>query len=453
MQLERLIAALGPAEVVGRAPVEIRELAYDTRRVTPGVLFFCVPGTGVDGHNLANDAIEAGAVALVVERRLPVDVPQVIVPSARAAMPKAAVAFFGDPTRELDVLAVTGTSGKTTTAFLLASILEIANRRPALLSSIERRVGDDIREPTLNTPEAIDLQRLFREMVAAGNETCVMEATSIASTKRRLDGTRFAALIFTNLSQDHLDFHGTMDDYFEAKRRLFAQAERAVVNVGDEYGRRLASELPDAITFTSADELDGRLHLRGAFNRENALAAAAAAKAIGVSEDAITRGLEAVRGVPGRFELVDEGQPFTVLVDYSHKPGALETVLRAARELAGDGRVICVFGAGGDRDRDKRPLMGRISARLADRVIVTSDNPRSEDPAAIAAEIVDGLALEVELDRRRAIERAVEDARAGDVVVIAGKGHERGQQFADRTIPFDDREVAREALRRLRTPA
>ena len=183
MQLERLIAALGPAEVVGRAPVEIRELAYDTRRVTPGVLFFCVPGTGVDGHNLANDAIEAGAVALVVERRLPVDVPQVIVPSARAAMPKAAVAFFGDPTRELDVLAVTGTSGKTTTAFLLASILEIANRRPALLSSIERRVGDDIREPTLNTPEAIDLQRLFREMVAAGNETCVMEATSIASTK------------------------------------------------------------------------------------------------------------------------------------------------------------------------------------------------------------------------------------------------------------------------------
>ena len=453
MQLERLIAALGPAEVVGRAPVEIRELAYDTRRVTPGVLFFCVPGTGVDGHNLANDAIEAGAVALVVERRLPVDVPQVIVPSARAAMPKAAVAFFGDPTRELDVLAVTGTSGKTTTAFLLASILEIANRRPALLSSIERRVGDDIREPTLNTPEAIDLQRLFREMVAAGNETCVMEATSIASTKRRLDGTRFAALIFTNLSQDHLDFHGTMDDYFEAKRRLFAQAERAVVNVGDEYGRRLASELPDAITFTSADELDGRLHLRGAFNRENALAAAAAAKAIGVSEDAITRGLEAVRGVPGRFELVDEGQPFTVLVDYSHKPGALETVLRAARELAGDGRVICVFGAGGDRDRDKRPLMGRISARLADRVIVTSDNPRSEDPAAIAAEIVDGLALEVELDRRRAIERAVEDARAGDVVVIAGKGHERGQEFADRTIPFDDREVAREALRRLRTPA
>ena len=453
MQLERLTAALGPAEVVGRAPVEIRELAYDTRRVTPGVLFFCVPGTGVDGHNLANDAIEAGAVALVVERRLPVDVPQVIVPSARAAMPKAAVAFFGDPTRELDVLAVTGTSGKTTTAFLLASILEIANRRPALLSSIERRVGDDIREPTLNTPEAIDLQRLFREMVAAGNETCVMEATSIASTKRRLDGTRFAALIFTNLSQDHLDFHGTMDDYFEAKRRLFAQAERAVVSVGDEYGRRLASELPDAITFTSADELDGRLHLRGAFNRENALAAAAAAKAIGVSENAITRGLEAVRGVPGRFELVDEGQPFTVLVDYSHKPGALETVLRAARELAGDGRVICVFGAGGDRDRDKRPLMGRISARLADRVIVTSDNPRSEDPAAIAAEIVDGLALEVELDRRRAIERAVEDARAGDVVVIAGKGHERGQEFADRTIPFDDREVAREALRRLRTPA
>jgi UDP-N-acetylmuramoyl-L-alanyl-D-glutamate--2,6-diaminopimelate ligase len=244
-----------------------------------------------------------------------------------------------------------------------------------------------------------------------------------------------------------------MEEYFEAKRRLFAQAEHPVVNVGDAYGRRLVEDVPDAVTFTPADELDARLQLRGTFNRENALAAAAAARAVGVDEDAIRRGIESVRGVPGRFELVDEGQPFDVVVDYSHKPGALERVLRAARELAPDGKVICVFGAGGDRDRDKRPQMGRIAAQLADRAIVTSDNPRSEDPAAIAAEIVDDLVLDVELDRRRAIERAVEEARAGDVVVIAGKGHERGQEFADRTVPFDDREVARETLRRLRAPA
>jgi UDP-N-acetylmuramoyl-L-alanyl-D-glutamate--2,6-diaminopimelate ligase len=257
-------------------------------------------------------------------------------------------------------------------------------------------------------------------------------------------------LVFTNLTQDHLDFHGTMEDYFAAKKRLFAQAERAVVNVGDEWGQRLARELPDATTFdAAADRLDADLKLPGSFNRENAVAAAAAARALGVADDAIHRGLEAVDVVPGRFELVDEGQPFTVVVDYAHTPDALETVLEAARELARR-RVICVFGAGGDRDREKRPLMGRIVSELADDALVTSDNPRDEDPAAIAAAVVDGLALEVELDRRRAIERALESAEEGDVVVIAGKGHEQGQEIAGRKLPFDDREVAREGLRRLR---
>jgi UDP-N-acetylmuramoyl-L-alanyl-D-glutamate--2,6-diaminopimelate ligase len=243
-----------------------------------------------------------------------------------------------------------------------------------------------------------------------------------------------------------------MDDYFDAKRGLFAQADRAVVNVGDEYGRRLARELPEAITFTRGDELDAELRLRGGFNRENALAAAAGARALGIGEEAIRSGIESVRSVPGRFELVDEGQDFTVVVDYSHKPGALETVLREARALA-MGRVICVVGAGGDRDREKRPLMGRVAALLADEVIVTSDNPRSEDPAAIAEEVAAGLPVAIELDRRVAITRAVELARPGDVVLIAGKGHERGQEFTDRTIAFDDREVAREALRGLRLPA
>jgi UDP-N-acetylmuramoyl-L-alanyl-D-glutamate--2,6-diaminopimelate ligase len=453
MQLERLIAALAPTDVVGGAAVEIRELAYDARAVPRDSLFFCIPGAAADGHDFAADAVRAGATALVVERPVPVTVPQLVVPKVRDAMPRAAVTFFGDPTSELDVLAVTGTNGKTTTAYLLWSILAAAGMRPALLTNVERRIGDEVREVGLNTPEAIDLQRLFREMLTAGNDTCVMEATSMASAMGRLDGTRFAVLVFTNLTQDHLDFHGTMEDYFESKRRLFAQAERAVVNVADEFGARIAAEVPDTIAFDPAGGLgDVHLKLGGAFNVANANAAAAAARAFGVDEAAIRQGIEAVERVPGRFDAIDEGQPFTVLVDYAHTPGALETVLQAARELA-RGRVICVFGAGGDRDRAKRPLMGQVVNGLADVVLVTSDNPRSEDPAEIAAEVVDGLDLEIELDRRRAIERALDAAREGDVVVIAGKGHEHGQEIAGRKIPFDDAEVAREALRRLRAPA
>ena len=453
MQLERLIAALAPTEVVGSAGAEIRELAYDAREVPSGSLFFCVPGSRADGHDFAADAVERGALALVVERRLPLDVPQLVVSSTRAAMPRAAVEFFGDPTARLPVAGVTGTNGKTTTAYLLWSILAAAGESPGLLTNVERRVGYEVREVGLNTPESIDLQRLFHEMLEAGNRTCVMEATSMASVKGRLEGTRFVVLVFTNLSQDHLDFHGSMEDYFESKRRLFAQAARAVINVGDEFGARLAAEIPDAVTFRPSDSLgEIELKLPGRFNLENAQAAVAAARALGIAEDAIKQGIELVERVPGRFDAVDEGQPFTVLVDYAHTPGALETVLEAARELA-RGRVICVFGAGGDRDRAKRPVMGQVVTELADLALVTSDNPRSEDPAAIADEVVDGLDLQVELDRRRAIERALEWARAGDVVVIAGKGHERGQEVAGQKLPFDDREVAREALRRLKAPA
>jgi UDP-N-acetylmuramoyl-L-alanyl-D-glutamate--2,6-diaminopimelate ligase len=453
MQLERLIAALAPTDVVGGAAVEIRELAYDAREVPRGALFFCIRGANADGHEFAADAVARGASALVVERRLDVDVPQLVVPDVRAAMPRAAVEFFGDPTARLPVVAITGTNGKTTTAYLLWSILAAAGERPGLLTNVERRVGTEVRAVGLNTPESVDLQRLFREMLDGGNRVCVMEATSMASVKGRLDDTRFAVLVFTNLTQDHLDFHGNMDEYFEAKRRLFAQATRAVINVGDEYGARLAAEIPDALTFTPEDELSGiELKLRGRFNVENALAAAAAARALGLDEAAIKQGIEAVERVPGRFDAVDEGQPFTVLVDYAHTPGALESALEAAREL-GRGRVICVFGAGGDRDREKRPLMGQVVAELADVALVTSDNPRSEDPAAIAADVVDGLDLDVELDRRRAIERALESAREGDVVVIAGKGHEQGQEIGGRKLPFDDREIARDALRRLRAPA
>src|SRR6266542_2333510 len=285
MQLERLIAALAPTDVVGGAAVEIRELAYDAREVPRGALFFCIPGANVDGHELAGAAVQAGAFALVVERKLDLDVPQLVVPDVRAAMPRAAVEFFDDPTAQLPVAAVTGTNGKTTTAYLLRSILAAAGRQPGLLTNVERRVGTDVREVGLNTPESIDLQRLFREMLKQGNRACVMEATSMASAKGRLEGTRFAVLVFTNLTQDHLDFHGTMEEYFESKRRLFAQAARAVVNVGDEYGERLASELPGAITFRPEEGLGGvNLRLPGRFNVENALAAAAAARALGIGE-------------------------------------------------------------------------------------------------------------------------------------------------------------------------
>jgi UDP-N-acetylmuramoyl-L-alanyl-D-glutamate--2,6-diaminopimelate ligase len=461
MELRRLIAALAPREVLdGGVGVEVSDLAYDARAVSPGALFFCVRGTRADGHDFADEAVRRGAVALVVERPLDAAVPQLVVGDARAAMAPAADEFFGRPTEELQVLGVTGTSGKTTTSFLLFAVLAAAGRRPGLLGTVEARVGGERRGVVRTTPEAIDLQRTFREMLDAGDRSCAMEASSHASTLHRLDCVRFAALVFTNLSQDHLDFHGSMDEYFEAKRRLFVEGEPpAAVNVGDPWGRRLAAELPEALTFGFADDaavgpdaLAGiDLKLRGRFNVENALGALAAARLVGIEDEAIARGLESVRGVPGRFESVDEGQPFTVVVDYAHKPGALEQVLRTARELAAGGRVICVVGCGGDRDRAKRPVMGRIASELADAAIITSDNPRSEDPLAIVEEVVAGATsdVEVEPDRAAAIARAVESAREGDVVVIAGKGHEQGQTIGDRTLPFDDSEVARDALRRL----
>jgi UDP-N-acetylmuramoyl-L-alanyl-D-glutamate--2,6-diaminopimelate ligase len=442
MDLNHLADAMGAA---GGQAVEIGDLAYDTRAVEPGSLFFCVPGSRHDGHELAGEAVVRGAAALVVERLLDEAVPQVVVPSVRAAMPEAARVFFGDPSAELDVVAVTGTNGKTTTAFLLHAILEEAGRRPALLTNIRRVVGGAEQSTGLNTPEAIDLQRLFRAMLDDGDDACVMEATSIASTQGRLAGTRFAVLVFTNLTQDHLDFHGTMEEYFAAKRALFDQTDRAVVNVGDEWGRRLAAELPSVRTFTPDDELDGvDLRLRGRFNRTNALGAIAAAEELGLPPDAIRRGVERLAGVPGRFESVEAGQPFAVIVDYAHTPDSLENVLRAAREL-GSGRLTVVFGAGGDRDREKRPLMGRVAATLADRAIVTTDNPRSEDPLEIAREVAAGGG-EIVVDRREAIERALTDARDGDVVVIAGKGADTEMEIASGNLPFDDRAVAREVL-------
>ena len=481
VDLERLIAALAPAEVIGRASTEVRDLAYDARAAGPGALFFCVPGQRADGHDFASQAVEAGAVALVVQRPLDLPVPQLVVADSRGAMAVAADEFFGHPTEELTVAGVTGTTGKTTTAFLLYAVLATAGRRPGLLGTIETRVNGERRPATRTTAEAIDLQHLFREMLDAGDLSCAMEATSHGSAQRRLDRVRFGALVFTNLSQDHLDFHETMEEYFEAKRRLFTGDEPppAAVNVGDEHGRRLAEELrgrgTPLLTFGFADDAEIRpehvdasmpvttltaggialrTRLRGSFNVENVLATVAAARLLELPDEAVAAGIESLPGVPGRFEAIDEGQPFAVIVDYAHKPGALENVLRTARELT-TGRLVCLFGCGGDRDRGKRPLMGRIASELADAAIVTSDNPRSEHPLAIIEEIVAGMngEQEIEPDRRAAIERAIELAAPGDVVVIAGKGHERGQEIGGRVLPFDDREVTTEALRKLQATA
>ncbi len=479
--LETLAAAAGVRELRNPAPIAVTDLAYDAGRVGPGALFACVPGQRADGHDFAGVAIRRGAVALLVERPLDLPVPQLVVADARLGMALAADAFFGRPTRELEVVGVTGTNGKTTTAFLLYSILAAAVRRPGLLGTVEMRIGGERRAVTRTTPEAIDLQRAFQELLAAGDRSCAMEASSHASALKRLVGTRFRALVFTNLSQDHLDFHGTLEAYYDAKRRLFTKpdvdGERppAAVNVGDPYGLRLADELRGLggrlLTFGLVDDADVRAEeleltpsatsfraagltlrprLRGRFNVENVLGAVAAGRLLGIEDEAILRGVEHVGGVPGRFEAVEEGQPFAVLVDYAHTPEALENVLLEARRLA-SGRVLCVFGCGGDRDRAKRPLMGEVVSRLADRAIVTSDNPRSEEPGAIIEEILAGMngQEDVEPDRAAAIARAVAQADEGDVVVIAGKGHEQGQELRDRTIPFDDREVARDALRRL----
>ena len=476
MRLDALAAGAAEGRVVGDDSVEIRSLAYDSRKVGPGTLFFCVPGERVDGHEFAAAAVEAGAVGLVVERELDLGVAQVVVPDARAAMAPLAARFWGDPTGELRVVGVTGTNGKTTTAFLLREILEAAGAQCGLMGTVTQVVGGSEEPVERTTPEAIDLQATFRRMAEAGDRACVMEASSHALALHRCDAIHFEAALFTNLTQDHLDFHGDMEDYFLSKRKLFEMGPAtSIVNADDSHGRRLAGEF-DCLTFsaegaeadcaardvsfdaagasfTVGGGVEVRTRLPGDFNVANALGAFATASALGIEADVAAAALERAERVPGRFEPIDEGQPFAVLVDYAHTPDSLENVLRAARRLTA-GRVIAVFGAGGDRDRGKRPKMGRAGSENSDLAIVTSDNPRSEDPDAIVTEILAGIenggGVEVEPDRRAAIALAIREAQPGDSVVIAGKGHEQGQEFeGGRKIPFDDREVAREELRRL----
>jgi len=496
MRLDGLIAAAPAGEAAG---VEITGLAYDSRAVAPGDLFFCVSGFRSDGHRFAAEAVRAGAAALVVERPLGLRVPEVVVESVRAAMAPIAARFYGEPARELRVVGVTGTNGKTTTAYLLRALLQAGGLQCGLLGTVKSVIGGRERPVARTTPEAIDLQADLRAMLDGGDRACAIEVSSHALELGRADAIPFAAAVFTNISRDHLDFHASMEDYFRAKRRLFVPAGGAapavsVINVGDPYGRRLAAELEGVRTFAveapadfSATDVrcgfdgchftlvtpEGRremaLPMPGRFNVANALGALAAAHALVGELDLLAAALERGVHVPGRFEPVEEGQEFAVLVDYAHTPDSLENVLRAARELAEhdgeEGRVLCVFGAGGDRDRGKRPLMGEIAARLADLVFVTSDNPRSEDPGRIIGEILDGVAgsggeprasrgagpraqVRSLADRRAAIEEAIAAARRGDVVVIAGKGHEQGQEFAaGHKLPFDDVAVAAAALR------
>jgi UDP-N-acetylmuramoyl-L-alanyl-D-glutamate--2,6-diaminopimelate ligase len=499
MRLDELTAGLtrggftaGDGE---RAAVEITDLAYDSRRVQPGALFLCVSGFRDDGHDYAPQAVAGGAAALVVERPLGLGVPEVVVDSVRAAMGPLAARFQGDPSAELQVVGVTGTNGKTTTAYLVRALLQATGKKCGLLGTVASVVGGHERPVTRTTPEAIDLQADFGAMLDGGDRACAMEVSSHALELRRTDAIHFAAAAFTNLTQDHLDFHDTMEQYFQAKLRLFRPPPGvSVVNVDDPYGRLLAAAIDGVLTFaldapadyrasglacelggcrftlhTPAGERLVALPMPGRFNVANALAALATVHALGGELDTLVAALERGVQVPGRFEPLDEGQDFAVLVDYAHTPDSLENVLRAARELAesgehGPGRVLCVFGAGGDRDRGKRPLMGAIAARLADVVFVTSDNPRSEDPEGIIAEIMAGVtgagraagtgsrarAAHVRslADRRVAIAEAVARGLRGDVLVIAGKGHEQGQELANgRKVPFDDVAVAREALR------
>jgi len=475
--LADLVVSIPRHEVQGDRSVNVVDVVYRSQDAVPGCLFFCVPGSGRDGHDFASEAVARGAIVLMVERWLPLDVVQVRVSSVREAMGPVSAAFFGRPGDRLAIVGVTGTNGKTTTTYLLESVFARSGRVPGLIGTTGLRIdGEPVPFPR-TTPEAPDLHRLLARMADAGVEAVAMEVSSHGLHQHRIDGIRFQCSVFTNLSQDHLDYHASMEEYFEAKARLFTPelSERAVVNLDSPEGRRLLrADLPtvtfgqgpgadvratdvratrSGISFRVGD-LEIRSFLRGGFNVENCLAALATARTLGIPDDGTAQGIADVRGVPGRVEMVEEGQDFLVVVDYAHTPDGVENVLRAARLLAA-GRLIVVLGCGGDRDRAKRPLMGRAATSLADLSVITSDNPRSEDPLAIIAEIEPGAKdgggrYVIEPERRAAIKLAVSKAGEGDVVVIAGKGHETGQEFADRTVPFDDRIVAAEELRAIR---
>lgn len=483
MKLTDLTAQLEIGAWVGGDP-DARALAYDSRNVRPGSVFVAVPGTVVDGYDFIEQAVALGAVAVVAEKECPgLSVPQVIVGDSRRALAEMAGRFFDYPSRRLQLLGVTGTNGKTTTAYLLESIFRAAGRRTGLIGSIEYRIDGERFEAERTTPESLDLQQILAAMVSAGVEVAVMEVSSHALAMGRVDGCSFAARLFTNLSQDHLDYHADLEDYFQAKARLFTDPSfgfgPTVVNLDDEYGRRLLADVgghsygrdrqadyrishvayrDDRMNYKiegNHGALEITSSLLGDFNVSNGAGAAALAFELGVGAADIAAGIGALQKVPGRFEAVNCDQDFHVLIDYAHTPDGLEKVLTAARDLASGHRLIAVFGCGGDRDTGKRPLMGQIGASLSDVAIVTSDNPRSEIPRAIIDDVLTGIAAadrshtKVKVEREAAIDYAIAQAHTGDVVIIAGKGHENYQLVKDQVLPFDDRTVAEKALRKL----
>jgi UDP-N-acetylmuramoyl-L-alanyl-D-glutamate--2,6-diaminopimelate ligase len=473
---------------IGAGPTGV---SYDSRCVKPGELFVALKGQHADGTSFARDAIGRGATAVISEQPAPsgIPVPWLTVEHARLALALASAKFYDDPSTEMQVVGITGTNGKTTTAFLIGSIFDAAGIRCGVLGTVGYRIGDKVREATHTTPEAPEVQRLLREMVDERCKACAMEVSSHALSQQRVEGTRFAAAVFTNLTRDHLDFHSSMESYFQAKRRLFEMlpvGAPALINADDPRGAAFAEAGGRTVTYAVSRPADitpgplsfsldgltfdvrtprGTIHVQSSLvgrpNVYNILAAVSTATALGLSFDAIERGLAALKGVPGRFQVVsDPKDDFTVVVDYAHTDDALRNLLETARPLA-RGRLITVFGCGGDRDRTKRPLMGAVAGRLSDVIVLTSDNPRSEDPNRILAEVQRGLSGETRrdtgpsvlsiTDRRAAIRRAIELARAGDIVLVAGKGHEKYQVVGDQVIPFDDAAVAREALGRRRS--
>jgi UDP-N-acetylmuramoyl-L-alanyl-D-glutamate--2,6-diaminopimelate ligase len=473
-----LLASIRPTSVAGDAGVTVSDIVYDSRSARPDTVFVAIRGFNTDGHVHAEAAVKAGCVALVVEEPVPdLAVAQFVVADTREALAVMSAELFERPSEKMSLTGITGTNGKTTTAYFLDSIFRAAGYAAGLIGTVEYRVGDETRPVTRTTPESYDLQKLLKEMTDAGVTHAAMEVSSHAVELKRVTACSFAIKIFTNLSQDHLDFHGDIERYFNTKR-LFMEREpgKCILNSDDEYGRRLKEAIPDAITFSLIGRGDYmatditktvegsrfevmspfgmflmKTKMPGDFNVANAIAAAAAAKTLGVGWEAIIRGVAEMKTVPGRFEKIDLAADFTVFVDYAHTPDSLAKAISTAKELA-KARVITVFGCGGDRDKEKRPLMGRAAASLSDVAIVTSDNPRSEEPGAIITQVLegcDGKAI-VETDRRAAIKLAIEMAEPGDIVLITGKGHEKEQIMKDGAVEFDDRAVAEEIIKEIR---
>ncbi|MFW6035122.1 MAG: UDP-N-acetylmuramoyl-L-alanyl-D-glutamate--2,6-diaminopimelate ligase [Halothermotrichaceae bacterium] len=486
MKVRKLISNIEPVKITGDLDKEVNDIYYDSRQVKAGGLFVCIEGLKTDGHNFINKAVQNGAVAVLIDKEvenIPEKILVIQVDDTRKDMSLIAAAFFDYPLGKLKLIGITGTNGKTTTTYLIKSILEGAGIKTGLIGTIKNIIGNKTLPAIRTTPESVDLYRLFSKMVKAGITHVVMEVSSHALDLKRVYGMKFTVGVFTNITQDHLDFHNSIEDYLNAKMKLFKQLKKdgfAVINADDSYCEQIQKEAggkvltyglenkadleagdvnlsAKGVSFNIYNMVNLYLNIKftGLFNVYNCLAAAASAYALGVDDDAIKNGLESIIGVPGRFELVDEGQEFAVVVDYAHTPDGMENVLKTALEFV-TGHIYVVFGCGGDRDKKKRPIMGKMAVKYGDYAIITSDNPRSEKPEAILKDIEKGIVryqkktpYKIIADREEAIFQAVKLAEKDDMVLIFGKGHETYQIFKDKTVPFDDREVAREAIKEI----